>query len=492
MTSLPPATTAETAPPARETGLIRELSPVYAAVIGCVVGAAGGMLYDAALARPFIGFALPGAVYGLVFGLVFVRRATSAGAGLIWGLAYAFLLWVVLSGGLLPHLLAGNAPGIGMLDVARASFQNLVGYLVCIGTPLGVTLGTVGGLHPQPGRPGFHIWRALIAGGFAGVLAAWIFHTWMSSGGFFPLVSGLEEVDPISAGVRLHFLVALVIGATFGLLFQRDIYGYGSSMGWGAGYGILWWFLGPLTLLPLAFGLPMDWSRRHATDLFGALVGHILYGVIVGVVYAAVDRLWERLFVESDPINREAEGPGLRTVRSLGWGALAGLIGGTISAPLLIASGVVSRLAGLEGELSLARAVALHLLVSALIGMTYGLLFRNELLRLGRGILWGWVFGLLWWYLGPLTLLPLIRTGEADWRPEAAAALLPSLVGHLLYGAVTAMAFLLLQQRYDRWLLLDPRNLARDRRRARPEGTPAPALWLFVLGLGVLLPILLA
>jgi len=56
---------------------------------------------------------------------------------------------------------------------------------------------------------------------------------------------------------------------------------------------------------------------------------------------------------------------------------------------------------------------------------------------------------------------------------------------------MTAFTFLSLQRRNSRRLLLDPRHVAREKRRTRPEGTPAPALWLFLLGMGILLPILL-
>jgi hypothetical protein len=177
---------------------------------------------------------------------------------------------------------------------------------------------------------------------------------------------------------------------------------------------------------------------------------------------------------------------------SLGWGSAAGLCGGIASIPLMIPPGVLSRLPGLDLGLGPAAGVALHLALSAVIGATYGFLFRGETPNAVFGSLWGLVFGMIWWYAGPLTLLPLIRTGQCDWRPEAAAALMPSLVGHLVYGLVTANVFMAFERRHARWLFADPRQAALDVRRARPVATPAPALWVFVLGLGVLLPILLS
>jgi len=291
--------------------------------------------------------------------------------------------------------------------------------------------------------------------------------------------------------IFLHFGVALLIGVTFGLLFQRDVRGYGSCMGWGLAYAILWWFLGQLTLLPLAAHRQVDWSADQASAVFGSLVGHILYGLILGIAYATLDRFWVRLFIQSDPLNREVSGPGVHVLRSLSWGAAAGLVGGIVASPVLLATHALPKIVGLDTSLSGFRGLFLHLVVSAAIGMTYGLLFRNEASSLGLGVAWGWLFGLIWWFVGPMTLLPLLVTGVCDWSTDAASALLPSLMGHLIYGATTAFAFLLMDRRYTRWLLLDARIAAREARKVRPVGTPAPALWLFALGLGVLLPILL-
>jgi hypothetical protein len=61
----------------------------------------------------------------------------------------------------------------------------------------------------------------------------------------------------------------------------------------------------------------------------------------------------------------------------------------------------------------------------------------------------------------------------------------------LIYGATTALTFLFLEGRFTRRLLHNPRTAAYEIRRVRPVGTPAPALWLFAMGMGVLLPILL-
>jgi hypothetical protein len=174
--------------------------------------------------------------------------------------------------------------------------------------------------------------------------------------------------------------------------------------------------------------------------------------VIVGVIYAAVDRLWIALFIESDPINRQPEAPGSRTVRSIGWGAVAGLVGGLFFLPIIAAVTGLSKIAGLVGCTSPAVGVIVHLLSSGLIGSTYGLLFERESPDFAGGIAWGWS-SYLWGGHGGC--FPGIRTAPSGLD------------------------------------VIGPRFGARHARLRRPNGTPAPALWLFAVGLGVLLQIIL-
>jgi hypothetical protein len=460
-------------------------------ILAClVVGVLGGVICLALGLATVVTGPLLGGLYGLLFAWLSTTRAVSPGAGLLWGLGYALLLWLVGPAGLFP-LHSGAMPEMGMLDAARAHFSELFAYFFCFGVPLGLMLGIRGSLRPQPGLIPFNWPRALVVGGLAGIVGGWAFGKWMAQVGFFPLIAGLFNSDSQMMGVTLHYIFAIIIGASFGLLFQRDVRGYGSSLSWGLAYGLFWWFLGPLTILPLWQGQAVDWSYERGSALFGSLVGHAIYGLLVGLVYAAVDRLWLGFFVESDPIHREVEGPGMRTLQSLGWGAVASMAGGLLFSLIMVAIGFLPKVAELAGGVSPVLGFVVHMIISALIGMSFGLLFQYEAPNLGSGVAWGLVYGLAWWFIGPLTLLPILLGGSLTWTTEAAGAMMPSLIGHLVYGAATALVFMMLQRRHQAWLLLDPRLAARKARRLRPVGTPAPAVWLFVLGLGVLLPVML-
>jgi uncharacterized membrane protein YagU involved in acid resistance len=449
---------------------------VVCGVVGCV----GGGVIGALGLTPMLEGVFLGAMAGVVFGALARGRVTAPGDGLLWGLAYALLIWLV---GLVQ-------PG-SVMEVARARFPQLVACVICLGLPLGLALGAWATLTTRSGPASYSFARAIVAGGLAGSVGGWAFGKWMEQVNFFPLIAGLVNSSSREVGIAIHFAIAVVIGATFGLLFQRDVRGYGSSLGWGLAYGMFWWFLGPLTLLPLLQGRPIDWSAERGSALFGSLIGHVIYGLLVGMMYGLIDRLWVGFFVESDPIRREVEGPARRTFQALVWGALGSIVGGLVYSVIMLTTGVLPRVAGLVGASSTEEGFVVHLSVSALIGMSFGLLFRYEAPNLSSGVVWGLVYGLAWWFLGWLTLYPILLGRSVAWGIDAATGALPGLVGHLAYGGATAFVFLLLERRHREWLLLDPRLAAREARRRRPAGTPAAAVWLFALSLGLLLPVIL-
>ncbi len=367
-------------------------------LVGVVAGAFGGAAGAVVTGGTTTGGILIGVLYGLLFALLAAHRAVSLGSGLLWGLAYSFLLWITFPAGIVPFLM-GRAPAMGMLDTARTHFPDLVAYIVCYGTPLGLAIGASGSLDSQlraeTRQVAFSFPRALVVGGFAGIVGGWAFGKWMAQVNFFPLIAGLVHSNSMMVGITLHFIFAVIIGATFGVLFQRDVRGYGSSMGWGAAYGLLWWFLGPLTIFPKWQGHMLDWSYERGGALFGSLVGHVIYGLIVGLIYSALDRLWVGFTKNSDPINREPEGPGSRVLHSAGHGAAASVVGGSLFTVVLLATGSLQEMANVFGGSSLAFGVIVSMIVSAFIGMTYGLLFRHEAPDAASAVAWGLVYGLL-------------------------------------------------------------------------------------------------
>lgn len=453
-------------------------------------------LMDAASTTDFlIPHLIVSALLGSIFGLLLGRLVTTPGAGLMWGIVFGLLWWIVGPLTILP--LMQDAETIWSITTARLAFPLFTGLAVSFGAMLGLLYWLAFGLIFGPLSLS-HVREltrlfvgAVLGGGLAGLLGGLIYGLWMDRADFFPLVASMIGSESASVGYGIHLLVSSSIGVTYGVLFQREIRGLGSSIAWGVAYGFIWWVIGPLTVMPLLLGENVQWSLEAARGNFAPLVGHIIYGVILGIIYTLLVQIWRTLFVESDPLKREPEGPGTRNLRALSLGIIASILGGLGFTVVMVTTNTLPTVAGLVGDTSPVVGFIVHMVVSAIIGATFGLLFNREAYTYGAGLAWGLVYGLLWWFLGPLTLMPLLLGAPVQWSLESALANYPSLVGHLVYGGLLALAYIRLAHRFDPGMAF-PSARSRERFTSHNLDTPRPALWVIVLTLGIMLPLLLA
>ncbi|MFZ0548722.1 MAG: hypothetical protein WAM60_24945 [Candidatus Promineifilaceae bacterium] len=463
-------------------------------IAGALAGLVGGVV-AAVLAKPEIGIVahlLVSLVLGALFGLGLGSRLDTAGSSLMWGQAFGLLWWLIGPLSLLP-LLYGEGLLWTVTDI-QTNFAllpaNLVGFGAVWGLgsfvigrflPLNSTTTEVKGLVAPELVPSWG--QALIVGGLGGLLGSWVFLRGIETANFFPLVASIIGMDTYMAGVLLHYIIGIIIAITFALLFNQDIRGAGSALVWGLSYGILWWVIGPLTLLPLLTGAPVTWSLEAAQANFASLVAHLLYGAMVGWFYAVINGIWRTLFIDSDPLNRTREGRGVANVRGLLMGQMGGILGGLLFTFVMIGIGALPYVANLVGSRSPAVGWLVHLIISIIIGSSFGLLFQHEAYSYGAGMSWGVLYGVLWWLLGALTLFPALLRQPIDWSLGAATANYAPLIGHLLYGLGLGLLYQYLARRHDPAL---------QTRRERARGTVAAAMWASTLFIVVMLPLLLS
>ncbi len=133
------------------------------------------------------------------------------------------------------------------------------------------------------------------AGSIAGLIGGLVFGMMMqmmkTPDGTMPMMGMVAMVvgaKSLVVGWLYHMFNSAVIGALFGWLLGRRVRGYGSGLGWGAVYGLVWWVLGGLILMPVLLGMPVFAPLTMAGMMpvaLGSLIGHLIFGLILGAAF---------------------------------------------------------------------------------------------------------------------------------------------------------------------------------------------------------------
>ena len=125
------------------------------------------------------------------------------------------------------------------------------------------------------------------SGIYGGLAGGAVFGVLMGMMGMLAMIAGMVGSSSSTVGFAVHMMISAAIGASFAVLFGGVARSAGTAIAAGLGYGLAWWVIGPLTMMPLmmGMGLGVNWSVSAMTAAMPSLMGHLIYGGILGVVY---------------------------------------------------------------------------------------------------------------------------------------------------------------------------------------------------------------
>jgi len=118
-------------------------------------------------------------------------------------------------------------------------------------------------------------------------------------------------------------------------------------------------------------------------------------------------------------------------LRNIQNGAVAGIAGGIVFGIMMGMMGMLPMIGQMAGLPNAFAGFLIHLVISALIGGSFAVLFQAFAKTQGNGLGYGLVYGAIWWVLGPLTLMPFMMGMGlgTNWNAAAATAMFPAWPG---------------------------------------------------------------
>ncbi len=125
---------------------------------------------------------------------------------------------------------------------------------------------------------------SMVGGALGGVAGGMVFGMLMQMMNVMPMIAQLVGSQSIAVAWVVHLTISAGLGATFGVLVARRHLGVGSLTGLGVAYGVLWWVVGALLVMPAKLGMPV---LHLDTMAWQSLMGHMMFGAILGIVTGA-------------------------------------------------------------------------------------------------------------------------------------------------------------------------------------------------------------
>lgn len=124
-------------------------------------------------------------------------------------------------------------------------------------------------------------------GAVAGLIGGSVFGVQMAAMGMLPMVADMIGSDSVVIGFVLHMLISATIGVTFAVAMVFVPKGWLASLGAGIAWGIVWWVLGALIIMPLVLGMSDMVLVIEEMQLM-SLNGHVMFGIVMAGFYTLI------------------------------------------------------------------------------------------------------------------------------------------------------------------------------------------------------------